>query len=78
MGLVLENWRTVSVSNPYPTNSASGGPAQSSSYDNLILANYIVMPSFVGIRERLIKEYHQLDSDAHLTFLSPNRVHVLT
>jgi len=63
MGLVLENWRAVSVSNPYPTNPASGGPAQSSSYDNLILANYTMIPSFGGTRERLTKKYHQLDSD---------------
>jgi len=52
MGLVLENWRAVSVSNPYPTNPASGGPAQSSSYDNLILANYTMIPSLGGTRER--------------------------
>jgi hypothetical protein len=49
---------------PLSSQSSLGGPAHSSSYDNLILANYRVMiVSFSGTRERWTKGYRRLDSD---------------
>lgn len=77
MNLVLENWRAASVSNPYPTNPAAGG----SSYDNLILANYITILSLQEQekdgRRNISWTLTLCKRDTQMTVRSPNPVHDL-